>query len=590
LTHELIEIPTLPVDLRAVPNGKEWFIWRERITSLSNVTRDLCQNGDGILSAEDFQQLEMALCSADPARWIAFWLYIEEPRIRKDELPIKPFVPFAFQVELAQWFAEKTALEEAYDGFVSKSRGLGASWIFAALAAWAWLFRPWRGTLISRKEDLVDRKGDLNSLFGKIDFILDHLPQWMLPPGYDVNKHRLKNLLQHPTSNAALVGEATTSKATRGSRATFIIYDEAAFIPDFRDVFATGSGTTFHRWAVSSESFEEGDAWWLMWTGARDEDPGTVRELPFTLNPYFDEHWEADERLRFEKIGDPHGFAREYLRDPHQGGTWIYPVVRSIKTWDDMHYDPDEIVLVGIDPGRADDTAIVWMQFDGPAEPRTSRWIDSYSNNLQPAEYYAHILTGITPDSEDPMYHASFDSYATDHIMPWMYSLPWSGVMRVFSDPAGGNKSITDNLSFVDRITLASKRLREREAKRYPDRFGNRRVVGIVPLYEELFSAGQKHPVRHNALRELLMLSSFSETRGAKKLKYALENYRYSEPGNKSTSEPAPLHDVHSHLSSAAEYIACYCRLGLGRQKSRRETQSQTAIDPFTGRKIKFRK
>ena len=569
-----IKIPTFPAELdgwegafNVVPNGAQWFDWRKFVKDLSNTTRHLCEFGDDLLSAEDYQRLELSLCANDPARWIALWLYIEEPRLLKNELPIKAFVPFAFQVELAQWFAEKTGQPDAYDGFVSKSRGLGASWIFSALATWAWLFKPWRGMMISRKEDLVDKKGDLNSLFGKIDFILEHLPTWMLPEGYDPDRHRMKNFLNHPNGNAAIIGEATTSKSGRGGRATYIIYDETAFIPDFTTVFGTGSGTTNHRWCLSSESFEEGSAWWDMWHVAQERDPGCVRELSWQLNPYFDEYWYAEEKMRWEH--DPAGFMREYERDPFQGGTWIYPTVRSIKTFSPNHYDPNEILLIGIDPGRADDTAIVFMQFEGTDDPRKARWIDSYSNNLLPAEFYAHILTGIEPEPDDPMYHVNFDNYALNTIMPWMRSLSWSGKVRVFCDPAGGAKSITDSLSFTDRIFLHSKRIREKAQAR--GEFRENRLVGIVPLYEELFSAGRQHKVRHDALRKLLMFSEFAEQPGAKRLKRALEEYRFSEPGAKSTSEPAPLHDIHSHLASAAEYIACYCDIGLGRVKPKRD-------------------
>lgn len=564
-----ITIPTFPQELASVPNGAPWFDWREDVKTLSNITRELTEFGDDLLSAKEYQQLELSLCASDPARWIALWLYIEEPRLLKNELPIKSFVPFAFQVELAQWFAEKTAQPEAYDGFVSKSRGLGASWIFAAMATWAWLFKPWRGILISRKEDLVDKKGDLNSLFGKIDFILEHLPEWMLPEGYDPNRHRMKNFLNHPTGYAAIVGEATTAKSTRGGRATYIIYDETAFIPEFTTVFGTGSGTSNHRWCVSSESFEEGSSWWDMWHIAQERDPGCVKELNWQLNPYFDEYWYTEEKGRWE--ADPAGFMREYERDPFSGGTWIYPTIRTIKTFSPNHYNPNEILLVGIDPGRADDTAIVFMQFEGTDEPRLARFIDSYSNNYLTAEYYAHILTGIEPEPGDPMYNVNFDNYALNVIMPWMRQMPWSGKMRVFCDPAGGAKSITDGLSFTDRITLHSKKIRTQAQLKHPGDYKSDRLVGIVPLYEELFTTGRQHKVRHDALRKLLMNAEFADQPGAKRLKRALEEYRFSEPGSKSTSEPAPLHDIHSHLASAAEYIACYCDIGLGRVKAKRD-------------------
>jgi hypothetical protein len=567
-------IPTLPPDLAEVPEGEDFFPWRERLLDYRNDVQWLCEFGDAEHPPEFFQALEYELCSQDIGRWIALWLWIEEPRLLRGEDPIKPFVPFAFQVELAQWWVLHTSSPDPYDGFVSKSRGLGASWIFAACATWAWLFRPWRGILISRKEDLVDKRGDLNSLFGKVDFILEHLSEWMLPEGFDFDRHRMKNFLQHPSGTAALIGEATTAKSTRGGRATFIIYDEAAFIAAFLTVFGTGSGTTNHRWAVSSESFEEGSDWWDMWHKARERDPGCVRELNWRLNPYFTEYWYAEEKARWEH--DPEGFEREYERNPFSDGTWIYPIVRFIEAYEEPpfpesptpYYDPAELLLVGIDPGRADDTAIVFMQFGGDGSPRTARWLDSYSNHLQPAEYYAHVLTGIEPAPGDTCWGLEMDSYALNEIMPWMRSLPWEGRMRLFCDPAGGAKDMSGK-SFTDRIMIETKKLRTRAAMTEGE-FHGRRPVPIVPLYEELFAAN-RHDKRRYELRKMLMHCSFAPTRGAKRFKYALEQYRFSSPGNKSTAQPAPQHDVHSHLCSAAEYLAVYCSIGMGRIKPARE-------------------
>ena len=578
-----VTIPTFRPELRDVPSGPDWFPWREAVKADRNEIQSLCAEHP------EYRDMEMALCSQDPARWIAFWLWIEEPRMLRDENPIKPYVPFAFQVELAQWWAEKTALPVAYDGFVSKARGLGATWIITAMATWAWLFRPWRGTLVSRKEDLVDKAKDVNSMFGKIDFILDQLPEWMLPPNFDPKEHRLKNFLSNPDSIAQIVGEATTSKTARGARATYILYDEAAFIPDFKTVFLTGAGTTNHRWAVSSESFEEGDAWWEMWHDAKERDPGSVRELDWHLNPYFDEYWFAEERERLSD--DPEGFAREYLRDPFAGfGQWVYPTAREA-TFHEQWYDAKEVLMVGIDPGRADDTAIVFMQQAGDDyDSRTARWIDSYVDNLKPAEFYAHVLTGIKPTIGDKCYGMRDFEENTEliHIMEWMESLPWSGVMRVFCDPAGSQKDMS-GLSFTDRLTITSKKLRARELDtmigkgRIDQTERTPRVVPIVPLYEELFSAN-RHDQRRLAMRALLMRSVFTNNRGGRRLQNAFAKYRFNEPSKQSTSQPTPLHDEHSHLVSAAEYVAVYVDMGLGKIKAKRDRESPKFRDNITGK------
>jgi hypothetical protein len=107
-------------------------------------------------------------------------------------------------------------------------------------------------------------------------------------------------------------------------------------------------------------------------------------------------------------------------------------------------------------------------------------------------------------------------------------------------------------------------------------------VVPIVPLYEELFSSTQ-HDKRRLALRKLLLSSVFTRNKGALRIVEALKYYRFSEGTNATTSQPTPIHDEHSHLVSAAEYVAVYADMGLGRIKAARDRKKTTFKDPLTG-------
>ncbi len=542
-----------------------WFSWRDSLYRARAEVSDLCER------STEAQAEELALCAASPAYWLAMWGWIEEPRARDGEDSVKPFAPFAFQVDLLQWFVAATESSQPFDGFASKARGLGATWIFCAAATWGWLFRPWRGKLVSRKEDLVDKPGDLDSMFGKMDFFINNLPGWMLPQGFRPSDHRFKLLLKNPVSGAQVAGESTSSKTARGARATYIVYDEAAFIPSFIDVFGTGAGTTDHRFCVSSESFEEGRGWWLTWHEARDQQPTSVRELDWFLNPYFDETWFEAERVRWSN--DPEGFNREYLRDPYAGSdTFVYPTVRAAEFVDEP-WNPAWVTLVGIDPGRADDTAIVVGQLDPTDATRAVRWVDSYERNLMPAEWYAHILTGIEPEQEDAVeWHKA--TARDREMLEFFKQLPTSGDrVRFYMDPAGAQKDMS-GLSFFDRLVRESKRLRQR-------RFDQKVAAGvapddlpavrpIVPLYKQLFSHN-RHDTRRLAMRELLMRSSFSTTAGARRFYDALANYRFTKPSEKGTGQPAPIHDEWSHLVTAGEYVAVMVSLGLGTQATSKD-------------------
>lgn len=551
---------------------KGWFAWRDEVSKTKIIIHRAMRD------RPELRAQELAICAEDPAYWLAIYGTIEEPRAIDGEDFFKDFTPFAYQVHLLQWFVRMCESPEISDGYVTKARGLGATWIMCAGATWAWLFKPWRGILVSRKEDLVDKPLDLNSMFGKIDLLLDMIPTWMEPEGFNRQNHRLRMMLMHPTSRAQITGESTTGRAARGARATYIIYDEAAFITNFQEVYATGAGTTKHRFGISSESFSEGYYWFDTWKAVKEHAPGNVQELDFFHNPYFDHNWYEQELERW--MGhDPEGFKREYLRDPWAGyGQAVYPIAANLSETD-TGYEAGVPLLVGIDPGMADDTAIVIAQMRGEGANRHLVYLDSYENNRLPGEWYAHILTGIKPELGDKCYGLPVTPRDLQ-IMQFFRTVP-PNMLQVACDPAGGQKDAS-GLSFVERIVLESLRLRRRENERDKQAFAEaleRKGVAIesametamleigkpkavIPLYEDLYRKN-RHDQRRLALRTLLTNAKFYKSSGASRIRLAMKHYRFSEPTDKSTSEPAPIHDQYSHLVTACEYMATFIGLNI---------------------------
>jgi hypothetical protein len=550
----------------------DWFEWRDKAAEV----RILVQRA--MRDRPELRPAELALCANDPAYWLTMYGTIEEPRAIDGEDFFKDFQPFAYQVHLIQWFVRMCESPDISDGYISKARGLGATWIMCAGATWAWLFRPWRGILVSRKEDLVDKPLDLNSMFGKIDLLLDMMPSWMEPEGFNRTNHRLRMMLMHPTSRAQITGESTTGKAGRGARATYIIYDEAAFIANFQEVYATGAGTTKHRFGISSESFSEGYYWYDTWKAVAEIAPSSVQQLDFFHNRYFDHDWFEHELNRW--LGhDPEGFKREYLRDPWAGfGQAVYPVADTLAETEDG-YDPTVPLLVGIDPGMADDTAIVIAQMRGEGPARHLVYLDSYENNRLPAEWYAHIFTGMPPEFGDKCYGLPITPNDTRMFTFFRGVRP--SMLQVACDPAGGQKDAS-GLSFVERIVLESLRLRKRQSDRevlhLQEKFMREgqdeasalgaamievpKPKAVIPMYTELYRKN-RHDQRRLALRTLLTNAKFYKSAGAGRIRLAMKHYRFSEPTDKSTSEPAPIHDQWSHLVTACEFMATFIGLNI---------------------------
>lgn len=560
-----------PYELQTVPGWDpadddgwrtRWRAWRNDLYVLRADLAELCEHDPAARAAE------LAVCAADPAYWLAMYAWIEEPRPRPGEDAIKPFAPFAFQAELMQWFVRRTESSAPFDGFVSKARGLGASWIFAAAALWGFLFRDWRGKLVSRKEDLVDKPGDLDSLFGKIDFMFDHLPDWMLPAGWRRDEYRKKLLINHPNGYNQIVGESTSTKTGRGGRAAYVIVDEAAFVPDFVTMFGTLAATSDHRWCVSSESFEEGRGWRQTWEAAKQIEPDSVRELDYQANPYFDAAWREAEEKRW--ANNPEGFKVEYLRNPWAGEAgFVYPEIEQCP-WVEEGFDPALPVVVAIDPGRADDTAVVVANLvDQPGHPAL-RVVATYERNLMPAEWYAHVLTGIEPEEGDLLFDEwTFSASDRDReALAFFGRLSWDRTrVRFFMDPAGAAKDMSGK-SFHNRLVQHSLFLRKRHVERL--RAAEERPallptpVPVFPIYKELFAVN-RHDKRRAAAREWLRACSLSkEGMGVDRFFWAFREHRFNKRTDNSTSQPTPLHDETSHLVSAFEYMCLYLSMKLG--------------------------
>ena len=117
----------------------------------------------------------------------------------------------------------------------------------------------------SRKEILVDRAGDLQSIFEKIRSIVRNLPHYMKPKGFREHTHSNYMRLLNPANDATIIGEAGDNIG-RGGRTSMFFVDEAAYLErpalieaaltattDVRiDISTPCNGSLFNEWASRS--------------------------------------------------------------------------------------------------------------------------------------------------------------------------------------------------------------------------------------------------------------------------------------------------------------------------------------------------
>lgn len=172
------------------------------------------------------QQAHLELCRRDILYWFYNFCWTFDPRRDESDLPFELYkFQEPFVLELAN------SIEKGKDILVEKSRDMGISWLVLLVFQYFWLFRPGCNFhLGSRKEEYVDKKGDMSTLFEKLRYNLSWLPGWM-KTGYNEKTHSLYMRLINPASGNIITGESSNENFARGGRYRAILFDEFPFWP-----------------------------------------------------------------------------------------------------------------------------------------------------------------------------------------------------------------------------------------------------------------------------------------------------------------------------------------------------------------------
>lgn len=136
-----------------------------------------------------------------------------------------PFVTYPFQDETI--LEINRCIEQGENLFADKSRDMGMTYMVLYVFLWRWLTRRGESFKIgSRKEDYVDKPGDMDSLFEKLRYQLKFLPYFLLPRGWDFRKNSAFMRLMNPELGCSIIGEATNADFARGGRNVAVFFDE----------------------------------------------------------------------------------------------------------------------------------------------------------------------------------------------------------------------------------------------------------------------------------------------------------------------------------------------------------------------------
>jgi hypothetical protein len=242
---------------RKVPRGI-----RRNLKFRRAICREWRRRSNDKRAQERFERTMVDLCSKDLLFWVNSFVWQYNPKRLRTSAKRVPFIAWSgYQAEALRTYL--WCILNGKDLVVEKSRDMGASWLALIVFVWLWLFHPgYAFLLISRTEALVDKPADPDSLFFKVDYIVDRLPDWMLPKGFHRQKNRRSMGLENPRMVCGIDGTASSKAASVGGRRAAILFDEFSRMENADDILrGTADVTdcrifTFTPWGTNNAAYE----------------------------------------------------------------------------------------------------------------------------------------------------------------------------------------------------------------------------------------------------------------------------------------------------------------------------------------------
>lgn len=271
-----------------------------------------------------------------PADFINDWGITYDPRNAGTGVPTKmPFLLFDRQREFVQFLRELTVAEA--NGLVEKSRDMGATWLCCGFSVWMWRYQP--GSAVgwgSRKEPLVDKLGDPDSIFEKMRIFINALPRVFWPKGFSPDMHMTFMRIVNPETGATITGEVGDNIG-RGGRKKIYFKDESAYYERPEKIEASLGDNTNVQVDISTHQgpntvFDIKRTAGLEWRPGESVVRGRTNVFVFDWREHPAKTQEWYERRRSEAIdnGLEHVFAQEVDRNPRAAvegviipGAWV---------------------------------------------------------------------------------------------------------------------------------------------------------------------------------------------------------------------------------------------------------------------------
>lgn len=245
------------------------------------------------MSTPDLKQIirqEFVRCVADPVHFMKKYCYIQHPQRGRILFNLYPF-----QEKVLQHFQSNPY------SIVLKSRQLGISTLGAGYALWLMLFHKDKNVLT-----LATTQATARNLVSKVQFMYENLPSWLTVPAVEHNKLSLRL-----SNGSKIQAKSSNSDSARSEAVSLLLIDEAAFIDNIGETWASAQQTlaTGGGAIVLSTPYGTGNWFHQTWVRAENRENDFLPiKLPWYVHPERDQTWRSRQD---ELLGDPRHAAQE---------------------------------------------------------------------------------------------------------------------------------------------------------------------------------------------------------------------------------------------------------------------------------------
>jgi hypothetical protein len=338
---------------------------------------------------------EYVKCMQDPVYFMKKYCYIQHPNRGRILFHLYPF-----QEKVLHLFRDNQNL------ITLKSRQLGISTLAAAYSLWLMTFHKDKNILA-----LATTQATARNLVTKVQFMHENLPKWLRLKSAEDNKLSLRLV-----NGSRIKAASSNSDAARSEAVSLLIIDEAAFIDNIEETFASAQQTlaTGGQALVLSTPNGVGNWFHRTWQKAETRENTFIPvRLPWTVHPERSQAWrdqqDADLGPRmaaqecdcdFLSSGDT-VFLQEDMAF-YETTSLLEPVERrgvdgNLWVWETPDYTRTYMVIADVARGDGADSSTFHV-----VDVESANQVAEYKSKVSPTDF-GNILVGIASEYNDAL-------------------------------------------------------------------------------------------------------------------------------------------------------------------------------------------